>query len=309
MMEKLHLDDALRLYADAKSGEFIKQSSIDWYVKQINLFVAYLPPERRYLGALRTSDVTSFLASERKRGMAPTTVKCRYRALDIFFNWLENQDELSNPQSPMRRAGKRTVKPPKVPTQEPRRAKLEDVDTLLNSIPLGTWQDLRNRAIIQLMKDTGLRVSEVVALHVADMDMQAKLLVVRDGKGGKDRRVPFSHQTVKEVSVYLMYRPACPGDVGRYLFVSAINAGGEVRHVLTETGIRQLLKRLCRRNKVPHINPHSIRHLFALKALNDGVRVEVLSKIMGHASVDFTLKTYAPLLTQTMSDEYEEHWK
>lgn len=305
----MELLEVVNLFVAAKQGELVKDATIESYQRHLNLFIASLPPDRAILGKVLASDVSAFLAAERKRGMSPITILDRYVAINVFFNWTESVEELGYPPSPMHRGNRKTVKRPRVPKKEPRRASLDDVRTLIESIPRGTWLDLRNRALIQLMLDTGLRVAEVTNLLVADVDLNGRILLVRSGKGDKDRRVPFSEKSSKEISAYLLYRPECPAKVAPYLFVGSMNGSTLVRGRLTGSGVSQLLERLCKAANLPKINPHSIRHLFGLKALNDGMRVEVLSKIMGHASVDFTLRVYAPLLTGTISKEYAEKWE
>lgn len=305
----MDLLEVVNLFVAAKQGELVKNTTIESYQRHLTKFIASLPPERAKLNSVLASDISSFLASERRRGMSPVTILDRYVAINVFFNWTESVEELGYPASPMHRGNRKTVKRPRVPKKEPRRAKLEDIRQLIDSIPRGTWLDLRNRALIQLMLDTGLRVNEVTNLLVADVDLNNHILLVRSGKGDKDRRVPFSEKSSKELAAYLLYRPSCPAKVAPYLFVSSINGSTAVRGRLTGSGVTQLLKRLCKAVNLPKINPHSIRHLFGLKALNDGMRVEVLSKIMGHASVDFTLRVYAPLLTGTISKEYAEKWE
>lgn len=305
----MDLLEVVHLFVAAKQGELVKEATIESYQRHLKLFIASLPPDRAELGKVLASDVSGFLASERRRGMSPVTILDRYVAINVFFNWCESVEELGFPPSPMHRGNRKTVKRPRVPKKEPRRAKLEDIRRLIESIPRGTWLDLRNRALIQLMLDTGLRVNEATNLLVEDVDLNERILLVRSGKGDKDRRVPFSEKSSKELAAYLLYRPACPSKVALYLFVASTNGSTAVRGRLTGSGVSQLLERLCKAANLPKINPHSIRHLFGLKALNDGMRVEVLSKIMGHASVDFTLRVYAPLLTGTISKEYAEKWE
>lgn len=305
----MDLLEVVNLFVAAKQGELVKDTTIESYQRHLTKFIASLPPERAKLNSVLASDVSGFLANERRRGMSPVTILDRYVAINVFFNWCESVEELGFPPSPMHRGNRKTVKRPRVPKKEPRRAKLEDIRRLIDSIPRGTWLDLRNRALIQLMLDTGLRVNEATNLLVEDVNLNERILLVRNGKGDKDRRVPFSEKSSKELSAYLLYRPACPPKVAPFLFVGSMNGSALVRGRLTGSGVSQLLERLCKAANLPKINPHSIRHLFGLKALNDGMRVEVLSKIMGHASVDFTLRVYAPLLTGTISKEYAEKWE
>lgn len=126
------------------------------------------------------------------------------------------------------------------------------------------------------------------------------------GRVGRMKRLPaIDNHALKAVAAYLIQRPLCAWS--RWVFLGSLH--GDPIGKLTTGGARLMLKRFCRLAHVAYINPHSIRHLFATKALNDGIRVEIVSRILGHASVDLTLKIYAKLLTETMQREYENLWK
>lgn len=296
----MNLQDSVELFVQFKMAEMIKERTIRSYTDHIQALINYLP---KSVDVVRASDIAGFLAKERKRGLSPATIADRYRALNIFFNWRANCEEIGRPVSPMAE-----MKPPKVPTIEPHRAALADVLRLIRAIPDNNWIDARDKAIVQLMHDTGLRLSETASLLVKDVDLEERIIFVRYGKGDKSRRVPFSKKTVKLVTAYLSCRPKSASHA-KHLWFSAKNEDGVVRGILSKYGITQILKRRCVRHRIPHINPHSIRHLFGMKALNDGIRIEVVSVMMGHSSIDFTRKVYAPMLTQTTQKEYDLNWK
>lgn len=330
-MSPLFLQEALERFLTAKRSDGLAKKTVHDYGYHVRLFLDSLPPGHQHVGGVLASDIDKFMADERerlakerkakllKRGEPITkqnsdansyTMRARHRALDIFFNWLEDSDELDNPSSPMRNKRGKKRKPPKRGKHEPRRAEYDDVLKILRILPQATWLDQRDRAIVQLMLDTGLRAGEVCGLAVDDVDMALCELLVRAGKGDKDRRVPFTIATKREVTAYLMRRPPCPPQWAGNLFLSARNAwSGKTRGPLTPSGLGQLWETLSRQAGVRKINPHSVRHLYGFKMLNDGVRLEVVSKLMGHADPGFTLKIYAPLLTETARKEYAEHWK
>lgn len=296
------IHEAIDNFVQAKRVEGISEVTIRWYKQHLVKFAAWLPTDRAGLASIRSTDVSGFLANERDRGMAYNTVRGGYRTLDAFFNWCA--DALDQP-SPMKRPdGRKAVKLAKAPKREPRRARVADVRCIIDSIGQETWLELRDRAILQLMLDTGIRVSECSGLRVADANIQERWLFIKAGKGDKDRRVPFSSATALALSLYLMSRPAWKG---KELWLAA-SGQGNLRGALSNTGITLMIKRHCARLGINVINPHSIRHAFATKAINDGIRVEIVSKLLGHASLSFTLSVYATLLSQTQQDEYDAKW-
>ena len=301
----MKVQEALQLFANHKLGEGIKEKTIKNYLALAKPFIASLS-ERQNIEELRPSDITNFLAHERARGLSPVTVRGMWRTLDLFFGWASSNGELGNPPNPMFLSPDKKIKAPKIPKKEPRRAKLSDLQRVIDAIPTNTWPDLRDRAILCLLMDTGLRVGEAAALDISDIDIKQRLLLVRAGKGDKDRRVPFTEGTAKALLLYWLAKPVYNGPA---VFLSA--KGGHtdaVRGRMSVTGNEQMLQRLCKAAGVAHINPHSIRHAFACKAIDDGIRLEVIQKLMGHHDAGFTAKTYAHLSTQAIEREYNERW-
>lgn len=295
----MHPQENVQLFVEFKSGEMIKQRTIRGYLGHLKAFFDYLPPDTN---EILPSDIAKFLSAEQERGLSPTSIGDRYRVLKVFFNWRATCKEIGHPASPME-----GMKPPKVSRVEPRRAALKDVKRLLQMIPDKTWVEARDKAVIQLMLDTGLRLGETSRLLVKDVNLDERIVFVKYGKGDKSRRVPFTKKTVDAINKYMSCRPK--SKLARYLWYSSFNDDGLMRGVLTDYGIRSILKRRCERYRITHINPHSIRHLFGMKALNDGIRIEIVSAMMGHSSIDFTRKVYAPLLTETTKREYDANWK
>lgn len=303
----MKVQEALQLFANHKLGEGIKEKTIKNYLALAKPFIASLPSERQNIGDILPSDITNFLAHERARGLSPVTVRGMWRTLDLFFGWASSNRELGNPPNPMFLSPDKKIKAPKIPKKEPRRARLSDLQRVIDAIPTNTWPALRDRAILCLLMDTGLRVGEAAALDISDIDIKQRLLLVRAGKGDKDRRVPFTEGTAKALLRYWLAKPVYSGTA---VFLSA--KGGHtdaVRGRMSVTGIEQMLQRLCKAAGVAHINPHSIRHAFACKAIDDGIRLEVIQKLMGHHDAGFTAKVYAHLSTKAIEKEYNEHWK
>ncbi len=306
------VSDALAMYLDAKRAEGIAKSTARNYADHIGRWVASLPAERRNVGQPTTSDVTGHIAELRDRGRTESGVYGRYRALDLFFNWCSESEEVGRPRSPLKNSeGKRLFKVRKPSKKDPRRAAIETIDALVDAIPRGSWLQLRNRTILRLMRDTGARVGEIAEIKISDLNLKNRILHIPKSKARKYRNVRFTEKTAQEAKAYLLCRPECPPEVGDYLFVAGWNDNPEhgAKHKLTDHGIRMMLRKLCERNDMPHVNPHSIRHMFATEALNAGIRLEVVSDLMGHSDPSFTKRVYAELLDETAQREYDERWK
>ena len=293
----MSLAHAIADFLAIKEAENLSAKTVADYRQQLHLFVQSLPPAVADVEEITTAHCAAFLAAERARGLSPYTIHSRYRTLRVFLRWASAEMDFRNPL---------TFKAPRVRIQPPRRAEGESVSRLLDSIAQETWLDVRDRAIIHLLHGTGVRVQECADLHIADVDVSRRLLYVADGKGHKARYVPFSSPVAVAVTGYLYNRPACAVP---HLLLGAVNRHGQPEGPLSAGGIRQMLERRCKAAGLPYINPHSLRHLFATKALNDGIPLSAVSRMMGHTSTDFTARVYARWLTDGLARVYDEHWK
>ena len=307
------LPELLESYLQIKLGEGLKPHTIKMYRDHIARFITFLPAHRRNLESVVVADVAAFLVAEEARGMSVITRSARHRALDIWFSWVSDQDYLGNPANLMRRAdGRLRLKPPKKPKHKPRRANTDDLKRVIDSIPLSSWVGLRDRAMLLLALDSGLRIGELIALEIPDIDITKRTVHVHGGKGDKERLGLFTLGTATALALYLMSRPVVDASeiYCNRLFLSSFTAlDVGVRGALSVTGAQQRLRKLCLDCGVKSINWHSVRHLFGTKAINDGMRVEVVSLLMGHSDVSFTRRIYAELLPATAIGEYNEKWK
>lgn len=309
----MELEKLLSAYLEIKRGEGLKRKTVVMYESHIGRFLCSLPPQRRTLELLTVSDVARFLIAEEERGMSIGTRRARHRSLDIWFNWISDQDSYGNPSNLMRRSdGRLKLKPPRKAKHKPRRANLDDLKTVIDSISLSDWIGLRDRSMLLLALDSGLRIGELCALEISDVDIAERTVHVHHGKNDKERKVPFTAATATALALYLMARPGVEPslDYADCLFLSSYTAFDVgVRGAFGVSGAQQRLRSICKDIGVSHINWHSIRHLFGTKAINNGLRAETVSLLMGHSDVAFTLRIYAELLPETARVEYNQKWK
>ena len=316
--DAMKIEDAIILFAEFKRAERLKARSVDDYVRYLDEFAAFLPAGVD-VAAIKSSHVARFMAAQAARispatgePLSDRTLLAYYRALSAFFNWAETSDEAGNLPGPLGHGHNKKVKPPKLSKRLARVADAADLTRLIDSIPAaGTWLDLRDLAILKLFRDTGLRVGELTALRVADIDLGEREAFIAGGKGDKDRFVFFTEETAAALRKYLFVLHIQFGESRPCLFCSAANQHGELRaRSLTVSGVTQLIKRRCKAAGIAAINPHSIRHLFCDKALNDdNIPLETVSKLAGHASQEFTERVYAPLKKHKMKSDYDSKWK
>jgi integrase/recombinase XerD len=189
---------------------------------------------------------------------------------------------------------------PRLPRSLPRPLPVEDVRRLLEAPDPGTPTGVRDRAILELLYGSGLRISELTGLDVDDLDMEGGSLRVL-GKGGKEREAPLGSFGKEAVSAYLTRgRPAlASGGTRGALFLNA--RGGR----LSRQSCARLLGRYVRRAGIERrVTLHTLRHSFATHLLEGGADVRVVQELLGHASVA-TTQIYTLVTSQHLREVYE----
>jgi site-specific recombinase XerD len=234
-------------------------------------------PER-----LTPDSVLSFLAS---CGQRTSTARRYHEVLRAFGKYLQTIG-LPDPAAGIER--------PKAPLPVIEPLTQEEVEAMLAACP-ETPAGLRDRLLLLLLVDCGLRASEVAALDVRDVDLEERVLLVRCGKGGKPRRVPFGRQTAETLAEWLAVRNGL--DSPR-LFVSCYGAA------LDRHGVAGIVDRAAKRAGIArHVGPHRLRHTFAISYLRAGGDVFTLQRILGHSTLAMT-RRYADVAD---TDVVEKH--
>lgn len=278
------LTTSLKKYLIACHVEGKSPSTLSIYGQMIGHFIRYsdqhgFPDDP---GEVTVSDIRLFLLSQQQRGLSPDSVNAHYRPLKTFFNWLVSEGFIDEkPGSPMEK-----IKPPRIPRKIVRPFSRRDIDNLL-LVSSGTrFIELRNRAIVLLFLDTGLRLAELAAIQLNDLDFTRETIKVM-GKGAKERIVRMGKVTQKALLRYLLARD----DQQECLWVT------EERRPMTWMGIQTMVKRLCRRAAIegPKRGPHTFRHTFAISFLRNGGDVFTLQALLGHSTLEMTLRYVSSL--------------
>jgi integrase/recombinase XerD len=194
------------------------------------------------------------------------------------------------------------LRPPRALKSLPRYLATDEVDRLLEQPDEDTPRGLRDRALIELLYATGMRVSELTALRPADVNLEASYLTCT-GKGSKQRIVPIGDEAAMWVGRYLQTgRAALLGKrASQRLFVNARGGGPG----LTRVGVWKILKRYAReaKLKVP-LSPHVLRHSFATHLLERGADLRAIQMMLGHADLS-TTQIYTHVLEQRMRSVYD----
>jgi integrase/recombinase XerC len=193
------------------------------------------------------------------------------------------------------------IRTPKQEKRLPKCLDLEQVQKLLDAPGDGDLLSARDKAMLEVLYSSGIRVSELVELDMADMDLQEGILRVR-GKGRKDRLTPIGSQAIKAVQRYFELRAIDSRSQGQFQQRVFLNKHGEP--LSTRSVRRKLDKYLVEAGLDPGISPHTLRHSFATHLLNNGADLRSVQELLGHQSMS-TTQIYTHLTTTRMKEVYD----
>ncbi len=253
------------------------------------------PVNDRLLGA-QPELVREFLAYLYGQNYTKSTTARKLATLRSFYKFLIKRD-LCN-ASPM--IGIRT---PKQEKRLPKCLDLDEVQRLLDAPDDNDILGCRDKAMLEVLYSSGIRVSELVDLAIGDIDLDEGILRVR-GKGRKDRLTPIGSQAILAVRLYLTRRGIDPDGPEPEMATSKVFLNKHGEPLSTRSVRRKLDKYLQQVGLDPGISPHTLRHSFATHLLNNGADLRSVQELLGHQSLS-TTQVYTHLTTQRMKDAYD----
>ncbi|MCB9800519.1 MAG: tyrosine recombinase XerC [Candidatus Omnitrophica bacterium] len=237
-------------------------------------------------------DIRAFLASLKNRNFSKSSVSRKLACIRSFFKFLARENVLNeNPA-----AG---IATPKRDKKLPFFLDPEEITRLLEAPSKGNWEESRDKAILETLYSSGLRVSELVGLNYEDVDLLSGLLRVR-GKGKKERIVPVGKIAIQAIKNYLGKKPPKEDlrSIKKALYVN--RSGGR----LTDRSVRRMLLKYARRialNK--EVSPHVLRHSFATHMLDRGADLRSVQELLGHENLS-TTQIYTHVTTKRLKEAY-----
>lgn len=255
----------------------LSKNTLDAYSRDIASYLDFLEERGlKDLSVVKPADVAAFLAGLKASGLSPRSRARALSAVRMFHRFLlvENYCEL-NPTS--------VIESPRMPGKLPEVLSLNEVEALLNAPSGASLNDLRDRAMLQLLYATGLRVSELVSLKLADLNLQAGYLIT-SGKGEKERLIPIGDAAKSAVAGYILASrtETAPGSE-KYLFLTR-----QKRHMSRQSFWNIIKKRAAMAGIMKNISPHTLRHSFATHLLENGADLRSVQMMLGHADLATT---------------------
>jgi len=266
-------------------------------LRQFSDYVAALRGSTQQWDDLTTEDLMGYVAVLREKGYKDSTIARKVAAMKSFFAFLAAEGTID--QDPTEQ-----LKSPQVGKALPRALTPEEVDELLEQpAKRNTPEARRDKAMLELLYATGLRVSELVALDVTDVALESDPVTVRSvGKGDRERVLPLPARAVDELRHYIFHvRPRLVRS--RRELALFVNRRGER---LTRQGLWLILKNYAKEAGLDaKITPHTLRHTYATHMLSGGMPLRYVQETLGHASIS-TTQIYTHLTDQQKRKQYDQ---
>ena len=292
-MEKYHKDWLKHLTYEKN----VSPHTLRCYGRDVEAFIRFLRSEehsRREEGLppLKVDHllIRAFMDFLYRKGNQKVTVARKLSSLRSFFNFLCRQGVWEeNPAS--------LVSTPKLPKKLPSFLTVEQTFRLLDAPFPDTVMGRRDKAILELIYATGMRVSELVSLDVGDVDLRTCTLRAK-GKGRKERLLPFGSKAARALEDYLALRATIAREGPLFLSSRGLRIYPRSVQRIVDKYITQASLQL-------HISPHSLRHSFATHLLNAGADLRSIQELLGHSSLSTTQK-YTHLTTERLKEVYRK---
>ncbi|MGB8956295.1 MAG: site-specific tyrosine recombinase XerD [Tumebacillaceae bacterium] len=271
----------------------LAQNTLDSYQRDLNNYTEFLTRSNiRDLNQTRRANIIAYLADLQRKGRATSTISRNLASLRSFYGFLIRDGLIdSDPTT--------NLESPKIEKRLPKVLTVQEVEALLEGPDLGDVCGLRDKAMLELLYATGIRVSELVALNLSDVNLNMGFLKCF-GKGSKERIIPLGTMALTSVSDYVMRARVklLRNQEEESLF---LNHHGQR---LSRQGFWKIIKKYATSATIKkEITPHTLRHSFATHLLENGADLRAVQEMLGHADIS-TTQIYTHLTKSRLKEVY-----
>ncbi len=274
----------------------LAKNTLAAYRRDLSAFSLWLRRQKNMnLNQAANADLQEWFAARHAETKASTANR-RLASLRRYYLWALRQGRIRQDPCLSLRAAKQAARFPKTLSEA-------NVDALLQAPDTGTPLGLRDRAMLETLYATGLRVSELVKLNLLEVSLNEGIVRVTMGKGGKDRLVPLGQEAIHWIEAYV--KQARPGLLGGRrcdaLFVTARAAS------MSRQSFWHIVKKYARAADIhTPLSPHVLRHAFATHLLNHGADLRVVQMLLGHADIS-TTQIYTHVARERLKNLHAKH--
>jgi len=267
-------------------------NTVDGYRRDISRFVTFQP--KASLKSITPSDIREFLLSLHNQGLSSRSIARSLSALKSFFKYLVEENLIS--ENPVE-----TLETPKIWRKLPHTLSLNEVESLLNQPNTETLLGLRDKAMLEVLYATGVRVSELISLELNDLNLEVGF-IRSYGKGGKERVIPLGEVAQSYLKIYLeQSRPKLVKNQNLpALFIS------RRKMPMTRQAFWKILKQYVLQSGITlKVSPHTLRHAFATHLLERGADLRSVQEMLGHSDIS-TTQIYTHILQNRMREVFDQ---
>ena len=270
-------------YSDyIKEEKGLTPNTLEAYIRDMKQFIDYLEDKNIYdLTKVNKTVIITYLLHLQKTGKASSTISRNLASIRCFYQYLLNNNLMAEDPTHNLRSPKAEKKVPSILTKE-------EVNILLSQPKTDNFKGIRDKAMLELLYATGLRVSEIIALNLDNLDLELGYLYIKDSDMN-ERVVPIGSFALKHLYNYINnYRDEVLKDKNEVALF--LNYNGKR---LTRQGFWKIIKQYTKESKIDKkITPHTLRHSFAVHLLQNGADIKIVQEMLGHSDISTTEMYY-----------------
>ncbi len=273
----------------------LAKNTLESYERDITYFIAYLKQQGlQQIEQTEKHHILNYLLSLKQQGRATATVSRNMVSIRAFYQFLMRERFISHDPSLY-------METPKLEKRLPKVLSIEEVEQLLNTPQVSTSHGLRDKAMLELLYATGIRVSELISLNLEDVNLGMGFVRCM-GKGSKERIIPLGRIAAQYLNDYITQkRPKLlkQGKEEAALFINHLGTR------LTRQGFWKIIKKIAKEAAIhKEITPHTLRHSFATHLLENGADLRAVQEMLGHADIS-TTQIYTHITKTRMKEVYD----
>ena len=276
-------------YLQVEKG--LARLSLESYRRDLNRLQTWANKNGKQIAQLERADLRKWIASLSREGLAPTSIARAVSATRGFFKFLMLDGHIKTHPA-------EDLDTPQRFSYLPKFLNEDEINRLLATPDVSTDEGIRDRAVLETMYATGLRVSEMIGLKQTDVDLLAGLVVCH-GKGNKERRVPLGKSAIHWLQQYTTVKAAYGKQSSPFVF---LNRGRPFTRQLAWS----MIKRHAEKAGIKNVSPHTLRHSFATHLLQHGADSRSVQALLGHSDIS-TTQIYTHITDLHLRSAYDRH--
>jgi integrase/recombinase XerD len=267
--------DEYHLYLKFEKG--LSQNSISAYERDLQKLTTYLSDAKQALESASTLILRDFIIEISSLGIHPRSQARILSSIKSFYHFLIYKEKREDDPTEL-------LESPKIGLRLPEILSVQEIDLIVNAIDLSKPEGQRNKAIVEVLYGSGLRVSELVNLELSKIYMSEGYMLV-EGKGSKQRLVPLSAEAVGQIKLWNIDRNTLKIKKGQEDFLFLNRRGSQLTRAMIFTIVKELA---IMAGLKKNVSPHTFRHSFATHLLENGANLRAIQQLLGHESITTT---------------------